>query len=356
MDRIPVAVVGATGNIGQKLVGLLQDHPLFSLEVLAASGRNQGRTLGELWRQEDLELREDVAAMSLAAVRVEGLVKAEVEVVFSALPSEVAHGLEEEMAHRGLKVFSDASSHRMEADVPLLVPEVNPDHLDLVKLQGARFRGSGFIVTIPNCSITGLALPLKALQARYEFHQVFASTYQAISGAGYPGVPSLDITGNVVPYIEKEEEKMKREAKKILGLLQAGQVRDSPIDVEAHCVRVPVREGHLETATVVMPEAVDPAEAAEAMASFRSVPQRKNLPTAPEQPIIVRREANRPQPLMDALAGKPVRARGMAVTVGRVRASGNLLKFAVLSHNTLRGGAGGNVLNAELAHALGYLR
>ncbi len=354
MGRIPAAVVGATGNIGQKLVGLLQDHPLFRLEMLSASSRNLGRGLVELWRQDDMELGEEAAALPLTEISVGSLVKAGVEVVFSALPSEVAFKLEEEMASRGLKVFSDASSHRMERDVPLLVPEVNPDHLDLVKAQAARFNG-GFIVTIPNCSITGLTLPLKALQSRWEFRQVFASTYQALSGAGYPGVPSLDITANVVPYIDKEEEKMKREAKKILGVLKPDGVRDSPIEVEAHCVRVPVRDGHLETATVVMPEEVEPGEVAKAMASFRGLPQRKNLPTAPEEPIIVRLESNRPQPLMDALAGRPHRARGMACTVGRIRTSGELLKFAVLSHNTLRGGAGGNVLNAELAHALGYL-
>lgn len=356
MGRIPAAVVGATGNIGQRLVGLLQDHPYFQLEVLGASSRNSGRTLGELWRQDDMALRDDMASATLSPIDAGALARKGVAVAFSALPSEVAKGVEAQMADLGIRVFSDASSHRMDPDVPTLVPEVNAEHLDLVKAQGSRFAGGGFIVTNPNCSIAGLTLPLKALQGRYTFTQVLVSTYQAVSGAGYPGVPSLDILGNAIPYIDGEEEKMKAEAKKILGTLKGDRIADAALEVEANCVRVPVRDGHLEAVAVVMPEEVDAAEAAATMASFRGVPQRKRLPTAPEAPIIVRREPNRPQPLMDAMAGSPPRARGMAVTVGRVRATGRLLKFFVLSHNTLRGGAGGSVLSAELAHALGYLR
>lgn len=355
MGKVPTAVVGATGNIGQKLVGLLQDHPSFDLQMLCASTRSKGRSLAEAWRQEDFELSDAAASLPLEAIDPGAIARRGIEVVFSALPSEVAAKGEEDMAHLGLKVFSDASAHRMDRDVPILVPEVNPDHLGLVRLQGRRFREGGFIVTVPNCTIAGLSLPLRALRETLDFREVFVSTYQAISGAGYPGVPGLDITANVIPYIEREEDKMRDEARKILGTLKPDHVLDANLDVEAHCARVPVREGHLETATVVLKEEVDADAAMEALRSFRGLPQRKGLPTAPHEPILVRREAHRPQPVMDVMAGRPRRARGMAVTVGRVRSSGRRLKFVVLSHNTLRGGAGGNVLNAELAQALGYL-
>lgn len=355
MDRLRVAVVGATGNIGQKLVGLLQDHPSFELQMLCASARNQGRTLAEVWRQEEFELSEAAASLPLDPIDPGAIARQGIRVVFSALPSEVAAKTEEAMARLGLRVFSDASAHRMDPDVPILVPEVNPEHLGLVDLQGRRFAQGGFIATVPNCSIAGLSLPLRALGRTFDFRDVFVSTYQAISGAGYPGVPALDITANVIPYIEREEEKMRDEARKILGTLKPDRVVEADLRVEAHCARVPVREGHLETATVALGEEADAGAAVEALEAFRGLPQRKGLPTAPREPIVVRREPHRPQPLLDVMAGRPRRARGMAVTVGRVRASGHHLKFTVLSHNTLRGGAGGNVLNAELALALGYL-
>ncbi len=355
MGKLPAAVVGATGNVGQKLVGLLQDHPFFELTMLCASARSQGGSLAEAWRQEDFELSEAAASLPLEAIDPGAIARRGIEVVFSALPAEIATKGEEGMARLGLKVFSDASAHRMDPDVPLLVPEVNPDHLELIRLQGRRFREGGFVVTVPNCSIAGLSLPLRALRGALDFREVFVSTYQAISGAGYPGVPALDITANVIPYIEREEEKMRDEARKILGTPKHDHIADADLRVEAHCARVPVREGHLETATVVLREEADAEAAVEALRTFRGLPQRKGLPTAPHEPIVVRREVHRPQPILDLMAGRPRRARGMAVTVGRVRASGRYLKFVVLSHNTLRGGAGGNVLNAELAMALGYL-
>ncbi len=355
MGKLPAAVVGATGNVGQKLVGLLQDHPSFELAMLCASARSQGGSLAEAWRQEEFELSEAAGSLPLEAIDPGAIARRGIEVVFSALPSEVAAKGEEGMARLGLKVFSDASAHRMDQDVPILVPEVNPDHLELIRFQGRRFRGGGFIATVPNCSIAGLSLPLRALRGAFDFREVFVSTYQAISGAGYPGVPGLDITANVIPYIEREEEKMRDEARKILGTPKHDHIADADLQVEAHCVRVPVREGHLETATVVLREEADADAAVEALRAFRGLPQRKGLPTAPHEPILVRREVHRPQPILDLMAGRPRRARGMAVTVGRVRASGRHLKFVVLSHNTLRGGAGGNVLNAELAMALGYL-
>jgi aspartate-semialdehyde dehydrogenase len=235
----------------------------------------------------------------------------------------------------------------------LLVPEVNPDHIALVERQ-ATFTEGGFVATNPNCSITGLALALKPLMDVLEFSQVHVATYQALSGAGYPGVPSLDIAGNVLPFIENEEEKMRREAKKILGVWSSGIV-PSAIEVWANCARVAVRDGHLEAVSIPLVEDVSPGEVANILSSFRGEPQRDQLPTAPLAPILVRPEADRPQPVLDLMAGEPVRARGMAATVGRIRVIDRVLRFFVFSHNTLRGGAGGSVLNAELTHRRGYL-
>lgn len=353
MSKVPVAVLGATGNIGQRFVSLLQDHPSFDLAALCSSERKVGGRLGDFWRLEDVPLNPEVGAMELLPLDVKALARREVVAAFSALPSDIATDLEADAARAGLRVFSNASSHRMAADVPLLVPEVNPDHIALVERQPT-FQGGGFLTTNPNCSITGLVLALKPLADALDFSEVHVATYQALSGAGYPGVPSLDITANVLPFIEGEEEKMRREAKKLLGTWADGIV-PSPIEVWANCVRVAVREGHLEAVSIPLAGDMDPEAVAKILSSFRGEPQRRKLPTAPKQPIFVRTERNRPQPLLDAMAGEPARARGMAVTVGRIRIVGRNLRFFVLSHNTLRGGAGGSVLNAELAHRRGYV-
>jgi len=353
MNKVPVAVLGATGNIGQRFVSLLQDHPSFDLVAVCSSERKVGGRLADFWRLEDAALDPEVGGMEILPLDTKVLGRRGVVAAFSALPADVAGELEAEAARSGIRIFSNASAHRMEPDVPLLVPEVNPDHLALVERQ-ASYRDGGFVVTNPNCSITGLVLALKPLIDVLPFTEVHVATYQALSGAGYPGVPSLDITGNVLPFIENEEEKMRREAKKILGAWRDGVV-PSPIDVWANCARVPVREGHLEAVSIPLQEEVTEEEVVKLLSSFRGEPQRRRLPTAPRQPILVRRERNRPQPLLDVNAGEPARARGMAATVGRVRITGRNLRFFVLSHNTLRGGAGGSVLNAELAHRRGYL-
>ncbi len=353
MRQVPVAVLGATGNIGQRFASLLQDHPTFELAAVCSSERKVGGRLGEFWRLEDAPLDPEVGAMELLPLDVKVLSKRGIVAAFSALPPNIATDIEADAARAGIRVFSNASSHRMDADVPLLVPEVNPDHIALVERQ-ATFKEGGFLATNPNCSVTGLVLALKPLADVIEFSEVHVSTYQALSGAGYPGVPSLDITANVVPFIDGEEDKMRREAKKLLGAWSDGIV-PSPIDVWANCVRVAVREGHLEAVSIPLTESVEPEEMAKILSSFRGEPQRRKLPTAPKQPIIVRTERGRPQPLLDVMAGEPARARGMAATVGRIRVVGRNLRFFVLSHNTLRGGAGGSVLNAELAHRRGYL-
>ncbi|HII41335.1 MAG TPA: aspartate-semialdehyde dehydrogenase [Thermoplasmata archaeon] len=353
MSKIPVAVLGATGNIGQRFVSLLQDHPLFELAALCSSERKVGGRLTDYWRLDDASLDPAVGEMELQPLDPRVLVRSDVAAAFSALPTEVAGNLEAEVARAGVGVFSNASSHRLETDVPLLVPEVNPGHIALVERQRT-YKDGGFLTTNPNCSITGLVLALKPLADAFDFSEVHVSTYQALSGAGYPGVASLDIVGNVLPFIEGEEEKMRREAKKLLGTLQTTVV-PSPLDVWANCVRVAVREGHLEALSIPLQEDVPEAEVARVLSSFRGEPQRRKLPTAPKRPILVRTERNRPQPLLDANAGEPERARGMAATVGRIRITDRNLRLLVLSHNTLRGGAGGSVLNAELARRRGYL-
>jgi aspartate-semialdehyde dehydrogenase len=353
MSRIPVAVLGATGTIGQRFVSLLQDHPSFDLAVVCTSERKVGGRLGDHWRLEDAPLNSGVEEMELEANDLKLLARRGVAAAFSALPAEVAKDLEVDAARAGVAVFSNASAHRMDGDVPLLVPEVNPDHVALVERQTS-FSEGGFLVTNPNCSIAGLVLALRPLVDAFEFDAVHVSTYQALSGAGYPGVPSLDIVSNIVPFIEAEEEKMHQEAKKLLGTRSDGIV-PSPLEVWANCARVPVRDGHLEAVSIPLREDVTGDEVAKTLASFRGEPQRENLPTAPVHPIVVRREQNRPQPLLDGMAGEPARARGMAATVGRIRVSERVLRFFVLSHNTLRGGAGGSVLNAELAQRRGYL-
>jgi len=353
MSKVPVAVLGATGNIGQRFVSLLQDHPTFELAALCSSDRKVGGRLADFWRLDDARVDPTVGAMELQPLEAKVLVRSGVRAAFSALPADVAGGLEATAARAGVGVFSNASAHRMESDVPLLVPEVNPDHIALIERQRA-FRDGGFLTTNPNCSITGLVLALKPLADAFDFSEVHTSTYQALSGAGYPGVASLDIVGNVLPFIESEEEKMRREAKKLLGTLRSAVV-PSPIDVWANCVRVAVREGHLESLSIPLHEDVSEAEVARTLASFRGEPQRRKLPTAPKRPVIVRTERNRPQPLLDVNAGEPERARGMAATVGRIRVTDRNLRLFVLSHNTIRGGAGGSVLNAELAHRRGYL-
>jgi len=353
VSKVPVAVLGATGNIGQRFVSLLQDHPTFEIAALASSERKVGGSLKAFWRLDDVPLAPHVASMELQPLDLGVLRKHDVVAAFSGLPSEIAGDIEMDAARVGVRVFSNASAHRMDPDVPLLVPEVNPNHLRLVERQPT-FQEGGFVVTNPNCSITGLALPLKPLVDSLDLTDVHVATYQALSGAGYPGVPSLDITTNVIPFIEGEEEKMRREAKKILGSLSDG-ILPSPIDVWANCARVAVRDGHLEAVSIPLKDEIPAGEIAHLLSSFRGEAQVQQLPTAPNQPVIVRAEANRPQPLLDLMAGEPARARGMAATIGRIRVVERVVRFFVLSHNTIRGGAGGSVLNAEFAHRRGYL-
>jgi len=354
MTKIPVAVLGATGMIGQRFVQLLENHPYFEIVGLYASERSEGKVMGEVLKVRDYPFANETLEMTIEQIDA-AAIAGQCRVAFSGLPSEVAGPIESDLATAGVAVFSNASSHRMRQDVPLLIPEVNPEHLELVESQQSYGNG-GFIVTNANCSTTGIALPLKALDVAFGLEMVCVSTYQAVSGAGYPGVPSLDILGNILPYIKNEEEKMEEEILKMLGRLEGGRIRYADFDMLASCARVPVVDGHLESLTLTLRKEAQPEDVKGILSGFRGSPQQLGLPTAPDVPIIVREEPDRPQPILDAFAGEPERARGMAVTAGRIRKRDRYHKMFILSHNTLRGGAGGSVLNAELARARGYLR
>jgi aspartate-semialdehyde dehydrogenase len=349
MKKIQVAVLGATGMIGQRFVQLLEDHPYFEIAGLYASERSEGKSLAEVLKVKDFHFKDETLDTRIEQLGPKAVAK-RCRAAFSGLPTEVAKETESALADAGVAVFSNAASHRMRDDVPLLIPEVNPDHLEIVRSQST-FSEGGYIVTNANCSTTGLAVPLQAIYQRFGLRACYVSTYQAVSGAGYPGVPSLDILGNVVPFIRNEEEKMEEEIHKMLGTLKGGKVAFADFEMVASCARVPVIDGHLESVVLKMGKEASAKEVIKALEAFRPEPQRLKLPLAPMRPIIVRHEENRPQPVADALAGEPERARGMAVSVGRVRESKGYIKFWLLSHNTLRGGAGGSVLNAELAVA-----
>jgi len=355
MAKKKAAILGSSGMIGQRFAHMLENHPYFEVVAYCASDRSEGKTLGDVWRLHDLEIPSALAGKVIQPTNPAALGKRDVDLVFSGLPSDVAGPIEDECAEHGMAVFSNAASHRMEHDTPILIPEINADHLRSVESQRKRRKNGGYIVTNANCSVTGLALGLKPLIDEFGFREVDVATYQALSGAGYPGVASLDILGNVNPFIKQEEEKMNQEGRKILGEYKNGKFVDSPVTIQASCARVHVRDGHLEAVFIHDKDMPDQKTIARVFSQFRSKPQKLELPSAPRQPIIVRPEANRPQPLLDVNAGTPERARGMAVTVGRIRVDASCLRFYLLSHNTIRGGAGGSVLNAELAFKEGFI-
>jgi aspartate-semialdehyde dehydrogenase len=348
MNEIPVGVLGATGTVGQRFVQLLADHPWFKVTALAASDRSTGQRYADAchWL-----LSEPMPE----AMR--GLVVRPIEpgldcwLVFSALPSDVAGPVEEDFAQAGYAVCSNAAAHRLDADVPLLIPEVNPDHTALIEVQRSRRGGKGFIVTSANCSVTELVLAVKPLQDAFGLRKLSVVTMQAVSGAGYPGVSAIDILDNVIPFIGGEEDKVECEPVKLLGTLRDGQVVNASLVISAQCNRVPVRDGHTECVSVQFEGKPDVGEVIAALEGFRSPLEVANLPSSPPQPIIVQRESNRPQPISDRNA-----QNGMSVSVGRARSCPVLdVKFVVLGHNTLRGAAGGSIHNAELLVAQGWI-
>lgn len=347
--KLPVAVLGATGTVGQRFIQLLEGHPWFELAAVVGSERSAGRTYGEAARWVlDTPMPERVRAMTVLADDA----PLATPLVFSALPSKTAGAIEQRLAREGHVVCSNASDHRMDADVPLLIPEVNPEHLDLIAAQRKARGWPGAIVTNPNCTATGPTMALRPLHDAFGVSKVLLVSMQALSGAGYPGVPSYDAVDNVIPYIGGEEPKVEIEPQKMLGVARDGVVEPAPFVISAHCNRVPVLEGHLVCLSVAFERRPELAELTAALQGFRALPQELNLPSAPAQPLIVRNEPDRPQIRRDRDSG-----HGMSTVVGRVRTCPILeYKFVCLSHNTIRGAAGGSLLNAELMYAQGMLR
>ena len=347
-SKIPVGILGATGVVGQRFIQMLEHHPWFEVSWLAASDRSEGRRYAEAtrWRLKTA-IPERVAGIVVSPASPSGAPK----VIFAALDASIAAELEPRFAEAGCAVVSNSSALRMKSDVPLVIPEVNPGHLKLLECQNWRRQSGGFAVTNPNCSAIGLVLALAPLHQRFGIETVMVVTMQAVSGAGYPGVASLDILGNVIPYIAKEEEKMEEETRKLLGVLNGAGVKPAAFGMSAHCNRVAVEDGHTESVSVKFRIQAQADEVVAAWNEFRSLPQELKLPTAPERPVVYVSANDRPQPRFDADLG-----HGMTATVGRLRPCGVLdWKFTVLSHNTIRGAAGAALLNAELLKAQGYL-
>ena len=344
-ERIPVAVLGATGSVGQRFVSLLANHPWFAPVALTGSERSAGRSYREAapWMLPEA-MPTDIAEQTVLPTGATLFTP----VVFSALPSSVAGPVEEAYARAGHLVVTNASSHRMDHDVPLVVPEVNPPHLELAAQQSY---GAGRILANPNCSTIGLVLALKALDEAFGLERAHVVTLQAISGAGLPGPGAMQMLDNLLPFIPGEEEKLERETRKILGTLRDGAIVDAPIEVSAQCTRVPVLDGHTLCVSVGLERKASTAEVREAWHAFRGAPQELALPSAPARPVHVLDGVDAPQPRLHRhLDG------GMATAVGRLRPCALFdHKFIALSHNTLRGAAGGSILLAELAVARGML-
>jgi aspartate-semialdehyde dehydrogenase len=344
--RIEVGILGATGMVGQHFIKFLQGHPWFDLTWLGASDRSAGKKY-----RDAMTWHLGVAPESVADLTVEDCKPGNApRLLFSAMDASVATEIERAFAQAGHIVVSNSRNHRMERDVPLLVPEINPDHLQLIPGQ-QRARGwQGQIVTNPNCSTVVLTMALGPLK-QFGITKIVATTLQAISGAGYPGVASMDVIGNVIPYIGMEEEKMEMETQKILGRFAGDHIDPLPAKMSAHCNRVPVVDGHTVTVSVELSAKPVEADLRRAIEGYSSVPQQRELPSAPKRPVIYMTEPNRPQPRKDA-----ERERGMAAFVGRLRTCPVLdYKFVALGHNTIRGAAGAAVLNAELMHSEGML-
>lgn len=344
MEKYRVGILGATGAVGQRFVQLLAKHPWFELTALAASERSSGKIYREAcqWILDE-PMPENVKEMMVQDVYS----NLPCDVLFSALDAAVAGAIEDRFAQAGYAVFSNAKNHRMDVDVPILIPEVNAEHAEIINLQKQRHNRSGFIVANPNCTTTGLALALKPLYDFFGISKVLVTTMQALSGAGYPGVASLDILDNVIPFIGGEEEKVELESRKILGKLSASGFIPAEFKISAHCNRVAVRDGHTECVTVELEKKVTIEEVRRAFLEFSPPSAQFNLPSAPDISIELRDEEDRPQPRKDKNKG-----RGMTVSVGRLRPDAVLdYKFLVLVHNTIRGAAGGSILNAELLAA-----
>lgn len=345
MKKNKVAILGATGSVGQKFIELLSNHPWFEIDELAASDKSAGKKYSDAvnWVMQ-IPLDKKIAVMDVK--KCEPVLNS--KIIFSALDASVAGTIEEDFAKAGYIVISNARNHRFDDDVPLMVPEINSNHLEIIKIQ--KFE-KGAIVTNPNCSTIGLVMALKPLDDEFGIESVNVVTMQAISGAGYPGVPSMDIIDNVIPFIGGEEDKMEIEPKKILGKITGGKINYATITISAQCNRVSVIDGHTECVQVKLKKKTSKEEIIKAWNNFSAEPQKLKLPSAPEKPIIYLEDEKYPQPRIHRNLGK-----GMSVSIGRLRECSLFdYKFVILSHNTIRGAAGGTILIAELMKSKGYL-
>jgi aspartate-semialdehyde dehydrogenase len=350
-DRIPVAVLGATGSVGQRFIQLLDKHPMFEVVALTGSERRGGQTYQETchWILTD-PMPDWARNMTILPSNPE---HTNARLAFSALPADVARDVEPIFAQAGVTVCSNASAYRAAADVPLLLPEVNPEHAALINIQRQSRGWTGALTTNPNCTSTGLTVALKAIQDAFGLKRVFAVSLQAVSGAGYPGVPSLDIIDNVIPYIGgSEEAKMEWEPRKMLGKLENNEVSLADFTISAHTNRVPVSDGHLVCISIELANHAPLEKMAEALKDYQAPPSSRNLPSTPRPVIELRLENDRPQPRLDRMSGG-----GMTTVVGRLRPDPLFhYKLIVLSHNTIRGAAGGSLYNAELLVDGGYIQ
>jgi aspartate-semialdehyde dehydrogenase len=347
-DKLPIGILGATGVVGQRFIQMLERHPWFEVAWMAASDRSEGKAYSDAarWRLKT-PIPANIAKMKVSPATPDGAPK----IIFAALDSSIAAEMEPRFAEAGCWVVSNSSALRMQSDVPLVIPEVNAGHIKLIDSQAWRKKSGGYVVTNPNCSAIGLVMALAPIHKRFGLDAVMAVTMQAVSGAGYPGVASLDILGNVIPYIKNEEEKMEEEAQKLLGELNGSKIVPAPFVMSAQCNRVAVEDGHTESISIRLKKKATAEELIEGWNSYRAEPQELKLPSAPERPVVYMEANDRPQPRFDIDIGA-----GMTTVVGRLRPC-NVLdwKFTVLSHNTIRGAAGAAVLNAELLKAKGYL-
>src|ERR1700722_8682001 len=346
--KIPIGILGATGVVGQRFIQMLEHHPWFEVAWLAASDRSEGKPYAEAarWRLKTA-IPANIAKMKVSPATPEGAPK----IIFAALDSAIAAELEPKFAEAGCAVVFNSSALRMQEDVPLVIPEFNGSHIKLIDIQPWRKKSGGYVVTNPNCSAIGLVLALAPLQQKFGLETVMDVTMQAVSGAGYPGVASLDILGNVIPFIKNEEEKMEEETRKLLGRINGSRIIPGTFAMSAQCNRVAVEDGHTESISIRLKTKAKPEEIIAAWNNYRAEPQELKLPSAPAQPVVYVEANDRPQPRFDVDTGA-----GMTTVVGRLRPCGVLdWKFTVLSHNTIRGAAGAAVLNAELLKAKGYL-
>ena len=350
MEKIKCAVLGATGVVGQHFLKLLADHPDFEVAKICASDARAGKKLAEIVEVVPGGIPARLSGLVFDPLEVDPLVSSGIKVAFSALPSDVAGTIEKEAASRGIKIFSNAGAFRMEEKVPILIPEINHHQLDIVKQQGT----DGYIVTNANCTTTGLTMALLPIHS-LGIKRLIVASYQAISGAGYPGIPAMDINANVIPYIKNEEPKVRKECTKIFGTFDGSAIVCPDWEIHAHCIRVPTLIGHLISVHVELESEMSFDKVKARFEQYEPPAEVTGLPTAPLKPVYFTENPTRPQPRLDQDLGEPERARGMAVIVGRLEVEKNIVRFVTLSNNLVRGAAGGSVLNAELALRRGMI-